>query len=32
MTLLEARENFRTLGAVKERLVPHARPPTEDEI
>lgn len=31
LTLTEARENFRRWGAVEERLVPHARPPTPDE-
>jgi cysteine-rich CPCC protein len=32
LTLSEARENFRRLGAVEERLVAHARPPTPDEL
>ena len=32
LTLSEARENFRRLGAVEERLVVHARPPLPDEL
>jgi hypothetical protein len=32
LTLSEARENFRRLGAVEERLVAHARPPMPDEL
>jgi hypothetical protein len=32
LTLAEARENFRRLGAVEERLVVHARPPMPDEL
>ncbi len=32
LTLSEARENFRKLGAVEERLVSHARPPMPDEL
>ena len=32
LSLTEARSNFRRLGASSERVLPHVRPPTEDEI
>jgi hypothetical protein len=31
LSLSEARRNFSRIGAVEERVLPHVRPPTDDE-